>query len=225
MVKLLDLPRGTELALVVLALCAGAPLLSKKLIKLGGDPSYVYSLVIATSLLAIVTVPLSLRVLGTVIPFGDDITASEVAGTILKTFLIPLVAGMILRLLLPAIAERASDLLLKAAGIAFSICALVVLVGGWRLFLGLGWSSYLAFAAFTASMILCGHLLGGPEPSGRTSLAMATASRHIGLAMLIAASVRGPRTLTLVAGYLLASGLVGLVYIRLRSGTAPKAAV
>jgi BASS family bile acid:Na+ symporter len=74
-------------------------------------------------------------------------------------------------------------------------------------------------------MILCGHLLGGPEPSGRTSLAMASASRHIGLAMLIAANVRSPRTATLVAGYLLASALVGLVYIRLRARAAPKAAV
>jgi BASS family bile acid:Na+ symporter len=59
--RVLDLPERTELALVILAICAGAPLLPKKLIKFGGDPSYVFSLIVNTSLLAIVTVPASLH--------------------------------------------------------------------------------------------------------------------------------------------------------------------
>ena len=63
MARALDLPRSTELALVVLAVCAGAPLLPKKLIKAGGDPAYVFSLIVTTSLLAIVTVPVSLHLL------------------------------------------------------------------------------------------------------------------------------------------------------------------
>jgi len=37
-----------------LAICAGTPLLPKKLIKLGGDPDYVFSLIVITSLLAII---------------------------------------------------------------------------------------------------------------------------------------------------------------------------
>ena len=39
--RVLDLPRPTELALVVLAVCAGAPLLPKKLIQEGGNPAQV----------------------------------------------------------------------------------------------------------------------------------------------------------------------------------------
>jgi BASS family bile acid:Na+ symporter len=61
MARVLDLPERTELALVILAICAGAPLLPKKLIKFGGDPSYVFSLIVNTSLLAIATVPASLH--------------------------------------------------------------------------------------------------------------------------------------------------------------------
>mgnify|MGYP001821143640 FL=1 len=61
MAYVLDLPVRTELALVILAICAGAPLLPRKLIKFGGDPSYVLSLIVSTSLLAIVTVPASLH--------------------------------------------------------------------------------------------------------------------------------------------------------------------
>jgi len=52
------LPQNTELALVILAICAGTPLLPKKLIKFGGDPAYVFSLIVTTSLLAIVTLSL-----------------------------------------------------------------------------------------------------------------------------------------------------------------------
>ncbi len=38
MLWMLNLPPRTEIALVILAICAGTPLLPKKLIKLGGDP-------------------------------------------------------------------------------------------------------------------------------------------------------------------------------------------
>ena len=45
-------------------------MLPKKLIKIGGDPAYLFSLVVATSLLAIVTVPLSLSLLRPWLPAG-----------------------------------------------------------------------------------------------------------------------------------------------------------
>jgi BASS family bile acid:Na+ symporter len=47
-------------------------------------------------------------------------------------------------------------------------------------------------------------------------LAVACTTRHVGLAMIIGANVRGPRTLSLVAGYLVATALVSLPYIRWR---------
>lgn len=85
------LPQNTELALVILAICAGAPLLPKKLIKFGGDPAYVFSLIVTTSLLAIVTVPISLYLLSNTISFDTQVVPpSQVAQTIFKTFLLPL---------------------------------------------------------------------------------------------------------------------------------------
>jgi len=50
MAQVLDLPERAELALVILAICAGAPLLPKKLIKFGGShPSDRTTLAIACS--------------------------------------------------------------------------------------------------------------------------------------------------------------------------------
>ena len=42
-----------------------------------------------------------------------------------------------------------------------------------------------AIGAFTAVELTVGHLLEGPDPDYRTALALATASRHPGVALLI----------------------------------------
>jgi predicted Na+-dependent transporter len=212
MARTFDLPPRTELALVVLAICAGAPLLPKKLIKFGGDPSYVFSLIVTTSLLAIVTVPASLHFLAEIISFDTSaVTPSQVARIILKTFLLPLGVGMLFRLAVPALADRFGDPLLKIASAVMALCALAALAVGFRLVFEVGLPSLIAFAAFTLSAIVVGHLLGGPN---RISLAIACASRHIGLALLIAANARGQHALALVVAYLLASAVVSIPYVR-----------
>jgi hypothetical protein len=95
-----------------------------------------------------------------------------------------------------------------------ALCALAALAVGFRLVLEVGLPSLIAFAAFTLSAIVVGHLLGGPNPSDRISLAIACASRHIGLALLIAASARRQHALALVVAYLLASAVVSIPYVR-----------
>ena len=214
MAYVLDLPERTELALVILAICAGAPLLPKKLIKFGGDPAYIFSLIVNTSLLAIVTVPASLHLLASTISLDTPtVTPVHVAGVIFKTFLLPLGIGMLLRWVAPALAERIGEPLLKIASVVMGICAIVALAAGFHLVFEVGLPSVLAFAAFTIAAILIGHFFGGPAPSDRTSLAIACASRHIGLALLIAANARDQHALELVVAYLLASAVVSIPYV------------
>lgn len=213
----LDLPPRTELALVVLAICAGAPLLPKKLMKFGGDPSYVLSLIVTTSLLAIITVPLSLHFLAgsTFFEIAPHVPSlMHIAGVILKSFLLPLGFGMAIRLVAPSLAQRYADNLLKVSGAVMALIAVVALILGTHLILKIGWPSLLAFALFTSAAIASGHLLGGPDPSNRTSLAIACASRHIGLALLIAANTRGEHALSLVVGYVIVSAVVSIAYFK-----------
>jgi hypothetical protein len=63
----------------------------------------------------------------------------------------------------------------------------------------------------TLAALLIGHVMGGPDH--RASLAVACATRRIGLALLVAANVRGPKTLAILAAYL-ASALVSIPYVR-----------
>ena len=212
----LDLPRATKIGLLFLSISAGAPLLPRKLIKLGGDPSYVFSLVVATSLAAILTVPASLALLQPLLPVEADIDIGRVAATILKTFLLPLAVGMALRELALNWAERLGDPLMRVGGVLLTFGALAFIFSSWRQIAEIGLPSLLAFASFTGLALAIGHWLGGPDEGHRSSLAVSCATRHIGLALLIAANVRGPRTLALVAAYLFASALVCIPYIRWR---------
>ena len=70
--------------------------------------------------------------------------------------------------------------------------------------------------ALVAMALAIGHALGGPAPDDRTALAMACASRHLGIAVLVAASLPGPRTTVVIVAYVLASAAVTLPYLKWR---------
>jgi len=53
-----------------------------------------------------------------------------------------------------------------------------------------------------------------------TALGIACATRHIGLAALVAASFPGPRTVTLIAVYVVASAAVTMPYLKWRKSRA-----
>jgi len=78
----------------VLAVSAGAPMLPKKLGSLGAD-SYVFSLVVLSSLLAIVLVPMWLLRWRTVWRRGGSWPPRVIALAIAKAFLLPLIVGMV----------------------------------------------------------------------------------------------------------------------------------
>jgi BASS family bile acid:Na+ symporter len=105
---------------------------------------------------------------------------------------------------------------MRVAGVLLTLGALAFIFSSWREIAEIGLPSLLAFASFTGLALTIGHWLGGPDEGHRSSLAVSCATRHIGLALLIAANVRGPRTLALVAAYLFASALVCIPYIRWR---------
>jgi bile acid:Na+ symporter, BASS family len=216
-VKLLQLPPGLELALVVLAISAGAPMLPRKLLRLGNE-EYVISLVVVSSLLAIVTVPLWLSPhfarLGTLDP-------ATVAGVLGKSFLLPMLLGVAARWILPDASARLSDVLLKVVGIVFSACALALLATHWQVVGAILGPPILALGGFTLAALGVGHLLGGPDPNDRTALAVTCATRHVGVAMVIAAATPNPRTAVLIVAYTLASALVIVPYMKWRGRVTP----
>jgi BASS family bile acid:Na+ symporter len=219
-VRKLSLPADVGTALLVLAISAGAPLLPRKLMKLGNG-EYVFSLVVTTSLLAIVTVPAWLRLLGPHFNRSQTAHPGEIALTIGLSFLLPLLLGMAARWIIGPAAQKASDLLMKIGGLAFALCALLLLVTNLELVLLGGWMAFLCLAAFSVVSLMVGHAMGGPEHGNRTALGVACATRHVGLAILVATAEPGPTTAAYVVSYLLASAIVSVPYIRIRGRERP----
>jgi BASS family bile acid:Na+ symporter len=215
LVKALTLAPGVEVGLLVLAVSAGAPLLPRKLLHIG-DGAYIFSLVVTSSLLAIILVPAWLAVLGPQFRNPPNLESSRVAWVLAKSFLLPLAAGMLIRWFFPAFAERIVNRLMGVAGLVLTVCALALLILHWDVLLDARWGGVLTLAALIAIALAIGHLLGGPAEEDRTALAIACSTRHLGIAVLVAASLPGPRTAVIIAVYILTSAVISIPYLRWR---------
>jgi BASS family bile acid:Na+ symporter len=216
LVLLLNLPPGQSLGLLLVAISAGAPLLPKTLLKLGCNPPYVYSLLVSTALAAVLTVPCSLAVLSPILPEHARESALSVAVVVARTFFVPLAVGMVLGHLAPLTADRIRGPVLLAGGLVLVTVLLGLLVLNFSAILEFDLLSLGAIAILTFGGLAVGHLLGGPEPGNRTCLALASSTRHLGLAAVIAVATFSyarpvPTVLVFMLVSIVATVLYGLV--------------
>ena len=212
---LFDLNRAVEIALVALAVSPIPPLLPKKMLKAGGSESYVIGLMIAMGLLAIIFVPLAMEILEQVFNVPLKMTFASIAVLVFTTLMLPLGVGITLHTLIPALAERLTKPISVIASIGLLGCVVAILFAAapaiWTL---IGNGTVLALAAFVVFGLAVGHALGGPGPEHRTSLAIATASRHPGIAIALAHANFPEQRLAMAAVllYLLVNALVSVPY-------------
>jgi BASS family bile acid:Na+ symporter len=186
LVILLPIAPIAKLGIVLMAISPLPPLVPGKQLKLGGNTGYICGLYVAVSLLAVVLVPLTLMILSTIFPRDAWIPPAAIARTVLISVLLPLAAGMVARHFAPRFADRAAPVVSKLASLFLVLLILPILIAVWpamRDLLGNG--TALAIVAIVGAAILAGHLLGGPDPDDRTALAVASATRHPGIALLI----------------------------------------
>src|SRR5262245_423058 len=181
-------PRSIKAAMLLLAISAAAPMLPNKLVKLGIDSAHDTALTVVSAVLAIVLVPIALPVLGAI--FGRDITSGpeSVARVLAITFVLPLAAGMILNLFLGNAADRLAPLAVTLSTIIIGVFVLIVVFAQGGTLFSLLRDGWILIVLFAAGSLLIGHLCGGSDPAERTSLAIATVTRHPGLALLMATS-------------------------------------
>jgi bile acid:Na+ symporter, BASS family len=209
----LDLPRPVLIGLLAMAVSPGAPFVPQKQMKLGGRLPYVYSLIVTVSLLAIVTIPLTVALASVFFPAHAWVEPREVAKVVGLLLLLPLGLGLAVRQGLPALADRLAKPLATVANVLLGALALLILVRVFPAMLRLGLQALLAIVLLTAVALAAGHLLGGPHPEDRTALAVASAARHPGLALLVAnANFPSEGTVAVVLAYLVVSGLASIPY-------------
>lgn len=230
LVLALDLPRPVAIMLVALSLAPVPPILPRKQTKAGGTAAYSISLLVSVGLISLVWIPLALeidqRLLG--MPLGIPLTS--VATLIATTILAPLLVGLVVGKLAPALAARVAPILSIVGMLLLVAAAGAIIFSQWDAIESLvGDGTLLATALFIVIGLAVGHLLGGPDPDDRTVLAMATASRHPGVALAIA-SINFPAETAVTAAvlmFLLANIVLTIPYIawRKRAGAAGDLAI
>ena len=177
---------SVEAVLLALAISPVPPLLPGRGRKAGADRSYGLGLMVVAGLLSIVLVPLTLGLLGRYFgrPFSMPLLA--IARVVVVAAVLPLVAGMVVRVLQPSVAARiakpvrvvAQTLLVAGVLALFArvLPAALSLVGNGTL---------MAMVTFMVVGLAAGHWLGGPVPGNRLVLALSTSSRHPAIAFAV----------------------------------------
>ena len=187
LISIFDFHPAVKIALVALSVSPIPPPLPAKMEKAGGTDSYVIGLHVAIGLLAIIFVPLAMQIIGLVRGVDLHMTIAPVAKVVFISVLIPLAVGIGVHKLAPALSERVAKPIAGISGIGVVVCIVAMWISAapamWSL---IGNGTVIALLAFVLVGLAIGHLLGGPVPENRTSLAISTASRHPGVALLLA---------------------------------------
>lgn len=184
---LFELSLPVKVALLAMAVAPIPPLLPGKQLKLGGHSGYVFGLLVAVSLAAIVLVPLGVDLLGRLFDRDTRIGPGQVAQLVGMTILAPLLAGLVVRQLVPEVAAHAAPWVSRVGTILLVAGLVPILMKVAPAIPSLvGNGSVLAIAFVIVVAIAIGHVLGGPDPDERTTLAVASAMRHPGIALAIA---------------------------------------
>ncbi len=187
LVRVLELRQSLEIALVALAISPVPPLLPKKQDTAGGESAYALGLMAVVSLLAIAVVPLSLWVLGHFSARPLQMPPAAIAKIVVMMTLLPLVTGVIVRTIAPAVAVRLEKptkliaMVLLGAGLGALLIAALPVIAGL-----IDFRTILTMAVFVGVGLAVGHVLGGPQAEEATVLALSTASRHPAIALAIA---------------------------------------
>ncbi len=205
-----DLPPAVATGLAVLAAAPGAPLTTKRAEMTGGDLPYAASLQLVLALLAVVITPFTLAIFYALFDLDTErVTPFEVARQVAVVTFLPVIIGVLLQRYAPRLTERISKPLRVFANILFLLLVVLVLVilalaPEARMMLRVGWTSIAAMVIMVLVGLIVGHLLGGPNREQRSTLAVASIARNVGLAMFIVAlSDVGQNSMPTIVVYLL----------------------
>lgn len=218
----IPLDPAARIALLALAVSPMPPILPIKQQKLGGELEYALAIQIAASLVALAAAPLLIMLAGQIFGREANYDGLGVARTILVTIVVPLGVGIAVASIAPEMAARFSRLF-KALGMTLLTVGVLIVI--WKAWPGIQ-AAALSLTIVVAVLmglfgLAIGHWLGGPYDGNRHALAIATISRHPGVAIgLAAAADLEPKQpiIAVVLMYVLVMALLGALYPRLAKG-------
>jgi BASS family bile acid:Na+ symporter len=186
MTRIFSLNLAVVIALIAISISPVPPLLPKRVTKEAGVAPFGLGLMVTAGSLAIVYIPLANYLIGKYFHRSLETDVAAIVKIVALRVLIPLAAGIVVRKFARPMAERIAHPIIRISGIVLIIGVLCLVPFtfpiAWSL---LGNGTELVFIAFVIVGLLLGHLLGGPSPDDRVTLALSTACRQPGLALAI----------------------------------------
>jgi BASS family bile acid:Na+ symporter len=222
--RALDLPRAAEVGIVLMAISPGAPVALRRSLDAGGHRSFAPALQIAVALLAVVSMPLWVAAFDEY--YGGTATAApqHIARQVFMAQLLPLGLGIAARPLLGARSEWLEPKLGRLGGMLLVLLLVLALINIGEIVVRAGSGVMIAIVATTVLALAAGHLLGGPDPATRTPVAISSAARNPGLALLVATlNSASPAIVAAVLAYFVFAALTLIPYLvwRRRAGAVP----
>lgn len=219
--RVLDLHRLAEVGLVLMAVSPGAPVALRKSLKSGGHHAFAPGLQIAVAVLAVVSMPLSIAGLNEYYGGRAAIDPWPLAKQVCVAQLLPLGLGMLVRHFAASGAAWLEAKLSPVGTALLLALAVLAIVEMFPLVLLAGTKVGIAIVLVTVGALALGQLLGGPDPGTRTAVAITSAARNPGLALLVASLNNMPSPVyAVIVAYLLVSAFTVIPYMvwRRRAG-------
>lgn len=162
-------------ALGVMAVCPGVPLVVRKVKHAHGDPDSTVLILLTTALTAMVMIPLWAWVLGRFTPLELDMRPRYVADVLVPLILLPFAVGRLTNELAPRVAPvlaKISDILFYAG---FALIVVGVLTKHLLAFHDLAPRDFLAAVLIPLGAAVLGYVAGAARPEQRVSIAYAAA--------------------------------------------------
>ncbi len=199
--------------LSILAASPIAPFIIGRARKAGVDSEYMASMHMTLAVLSIVTTPLVLAILGSLLHFEAPVHPVTIAGQVVRSLVLPFGLGVAARTWTPRFADRVVKPLSIVAGAMLLAAATAILIGTGKFLLLLNLRSYLAMVVMLLAALAVGEVLAGGARPQRMALALETAARNPGLALLIASlNFNARAALAVLIPYLIVSAVIIAVY-------------
>jgi len=222
---LFALPREAAIGVALMAISPGAPVALRRSIDAGANRTFAPVLQVLIVVAAVVSMPLWVASLNHIYAGHATIAPGVLARQVLIAQVLPLAVGIVVRLVRPGLADWLDRRLGRVAAALVIVLTLVVLVNVWSPVVDAGLRVAVAIAFITAATLAAGHAIGGPDPAARPVVAICSAGRNPGLALVVAtANGATPAVIATVLAYLVVSGLMIVGYVlwrRLRGSRSP----
>ncbi|MFL6736306.1 MAG: bile acid:sodium symporter family protein [Sphingomonas sp.] len=183
----LPVDKMTKAGLVIMAVSPLAPFAIGKMMKTGADRAYVVGTYSALMAMSILVVPVTFGLIGILAGRDASVPIAMIGRFVLVFVAAPLVLGVIIATWFEDFGRRAGPVATKIALVCLVPIILLILYRSTGAALALVGDGSLAVIVLTVvAGIAAGHLLGGPDPARRTALAQAAATRHPGVAAMVA---------------------------------------